>query len=59
MRKILLLFVAAIVAASAHASVKVTENPSGTVTIAVEGEAGQIGVENIQWGNKSYDYASE
>lgn len=58
MRKILLLFVAAIVAASAHASVKVTENPSGTVTIAVEGEAGQIGVENIQWGNKSYDYAS-
>lgn len=45
-------------AASAHASVKVTENPSGTVTIAVEGEAGQIGVENIQWGNKSYDYAS-
>ncbi|EFU31399.1 leucine-rich repeat domain-containing protein [Segatella buccae] len=58
MRKILLLFVAAIVAASAHASVKVTENPSGTVTIAVNGAAGQIGVENIQWGNKSYDYAS-
>ena len=58
MRKILLLFVAAIVAASAHASVKVTENPSGTVTIAVDGAAGQIGVENIQWGNKSYDYAS-
>lgn len=58
MRKILLLFVAAIVAASAHASVKVTENPSGTVTIAVEGEAGQIGVENDNWGNKSYDYAS-
>lgn len=45
-------------AASAHASVKVTENPSGTVTIAVNGAAGQIGVENIQWGNKSYDYAS-
>lgn len=58
MRKILLLFVAAIVAASAHASVKVTENPSGTVTIAVNGAVGQIGVENIQWGNKSYDYAS-
>ena len=58
MRKILLLFVAIIVAASAHASVKVTENPSGTVTIAVNGAAGQIGVENIQWGNKSYDYAS-
>ena len=58
MRKILLLFVAAIVAANAHASVKVTENPSGTVTIAVNGAAGQIGVENIQWGNKSYDYAS-
>ncbi|WP_281670204.1 leucine-rich repeat domain-containing protein [Segatella buccae] len=58
MRKILLLFVAAIVAASAHASVKVTENPSGTVIIAVNGAAGQIGVENIQWGNKSYDYAS-
>lgn len=58
MRKILLLFVAAIVAASAHASVKVTENPSGTITIAVNGAAGQIGVENIQWGNKSYDYAS-
>lgn len=58
MRKILLLFVAAIVAASAHASVKVTENPLGTVTIAVNGAAGQIGVENIQWGNKSYDYAS-
>ena len=58
MRKILLLFVAAIVAASAHASVKVTENPSGTVTIAVNGAAGQIGVENILWGNKSYDYAS-
>lgn len=58
MRKILLLFVAAIVAASAHASVKVTENPSGTVTIAVNGAAGQIGVENIQWGNKNYDYAS-
>lgn len=45
-------------AASAHASVKVTENPSGTVIIAVNGAAGQIGVENIQWGNKSYDYAS-
>lgn len=45
-------------AASAHASVKVTENPSGTVTIAVNGAAGQIGVENILWGNKSYDYAS-
>lgn len=58
MRKILLLFVAAIVAASAHASVKVTENPSGTVTIAVNGAAGQIGVENDNWGNKSYDYAS-
>lgn len=58
MRKILLLFVAAIVAANVRASVKVTENPSGTVTIAVNGAAGQIGVENIQWGNKSYDYAS-
>lgn len=51
MRKILLLFVAAIVAASAHASVKVTENPSGTVTIAVNGAAGQIGT-------SSFDYAS-
>lgn len=58
MRKILLLFVAIIVAANVRASVKVTENPSGTVTIAVNGAAGQIGVENIQWGNKSYDYAS-
>lgn len=58
MRKILLLFVAAIVAASAHASVKVTENPSGTVTIAVNGAAGQIGVEKDNYGNKSYDYAS-
>lgn len=58
MRKILLLFVAAIVAASAHASVKVTENPSGTVTIAVDGAAGQIGVEKDNYGNKSYDYAS-
>ena len=58
MRKILLLFVAAIVAASAHASVKVTENPSGTVTIAVSGAPGQIGVEKDNYGNKSYDYAS-
>ena len=58
MRKILLLFVAAIVAASAHASVKVTENPSGTVTIAVSGATGQIGVEKDNYGNKSYDYAS-
>lgn len=45
-------------AASAHASVKVTENPSGTVTIAVNGAAGQIGVEKDNYGNKSYDYAS-
>lgn len=57
MRKILLLFVAAIVAASAHASVKVTENPSGTVTIAVNGAAGQIGVETGQ-GWAPYDYSS-
>lgn len=56
MRKILLLFVAAIVAANVRASVTVTENPSGTVTIAVEGEAGQIGVESTNWPN--YDYAS-
>lgn len=49
MRKILLLFVAAIVAASAHASVKVTENPSGTVTIAVNGAAGQIGTSGFQY----------
>lgn len=58
MRKILLLFVAIIVAANVRASVTVTENPSGTVTIAVNGAAGQIGVENDNWGNKSYDYAS-
>ena len=45
-------------AASAHASVTVTENPSGTVTIAVDGAAGQIGVEKDNYGNKSYDYAS-
>ena len=57
MRKILLLFVAAIVAASAHASVKVTENPSGTVTIAVNGAAGQIGVESgMSW--SPYNYSS-
>lgn len=39
-------------------TVTITENPTGTVTIAVTGEAGQIGVETIQWGNPSYDYAS-
>lgn len=36
-------------AASAHASVKVTENPSGTVTIAVNGAAGQIGTSGFQY----------
>lgn len=49
MRKILLLFVAIIVAANVRASVKVTENPSGTVTIAVNGAAGQIGTSGFQY----------
>ncbi|MBW4870446.1 leucine-rich repeat domain-containing protein [Prevotella buccae] len=49
MRKILLLFVAIIVAANVRASVKVTENPSGTVTIAVDGAAGQIGTSGFQY----------
>lgn len=47
-----------IIIGNAFAGVTVTEGPTGSVTIAVDGEAGQIGVETIQWGNPSFDYAS-
>ncbi len=51
-RKVLVMMTAVMFVVSSYAAVSVTENPAGTVTIAVDGEAGQIGVEN------SYDYAT-
>ena len=39
-----------------YAKVTVTQGLSGTVTIAVEGEAGQIGVGTSNWPN--YDYST-
>ncbi|MCR5077183.1 MAG: leucine-rich repeat domain-containing protein [Prevotella sp.] len=55
MKRFLSLFIAAAVAMITHATVTVTKNPTGTVTITVVGEAGQIG-EAAAWG--SYDYST-
>ena len=57
-RKFLVALMTVMCIGNAFGQVTVTENPTGTVTIAVTGEAGQIGVETIQWGNPSFDYAS-
>lgn len=57
-RKFLVALMTVMCIGNAFGQVTVTENPTGTVTIAVTGEAGQIGVETTQWGNPSFDYAS-
>ncbi|MGI6244086.1 MAG: hypothetical protein ACOYJK_11285 [Prevotella sp.] len=57
-RKVLVMMTAVMLVVSSYAEVSVTEIPAGTVTIAVDGEAGQIGTETIQGGNTTYDYAS-
>lgn len=58
MKRVFIAMVSGLMALAASASVTVTESPTGTVTIAVDGEAGQIGQEIDNWGNKTYDYAS-
>lgn len=56
--RLFLTLAAILTACRLSATVMVTENPVGTVTIAVDGAAGQIGAEVNQWGNISYEYAS-
>jgi hypothetical protein len=56
-QKFLVVLMSMIFATSTFATVTVTENPAGTVTIAVDGETGQIGIETTLWGNTSYSYA--
>lgn len=56
MKRVFIAMVSGLMALAASASVTVTESPTGTVTIAVDGEAGQIGQEKDSWGNKTYDY---
>ena len=58
-RKVLVMMTAVMFVVSSYAAVSVTKNLAGTVTIAVDGEAGQIGKEiTNQSGNTTYDYAS-
>lgn len=56
MKRVFIAMVSGLMALTTHASVTVTESPVGTVTISVNGEAGQIGQEVDNWGNKSYEY---
>lgn len=51
MKKVFLIIMAGLVTLASNASVTITESPTGTVTIAVDGEAGQIG-------QGAYEYTS-
>lgn len=56
MKRVLLSFAAILWMVATYAKVTMTQGLSGTVTIAVEGEAGQIGVGTSNWPN--YDYST-
>ncbi len=49
---------AMLIVVKGKAAVSVTENPTGTVTITVVGDPGQIGTLTHVWGNPSYVYTS-
>lgn len=58
MKRVLLSFAAILWMVATYAKVTVTQEPDGTVTIAVKGEAGQIGTEKENYGNKTYEYTN-